>query len=106
MTGSATDLIFPPRILPELSEARGAEWHNLVSAVLKSGGRSNEETAFVVLMARLNNCAACNTDSFRSSHGCESCSKQALKRFRGTDKELIKMFVVAQSEVIEYLHPS
>lgn len=104
MTGPAAELLFPPRVLPELGEARGAAWRDLVTAVQKTRSDSPEETALVLMMARLNNCPACSADSFRSSHGCETCSKQALKRFRGPDEELVKMFEAAQLEVNEYLH--
>ncbi len=102
MTGSAAELLFPPRALPELGETRGTAWRDLVAAVQKAGNDSPEETAFVLMMARLNNCAACGIDSYRSTHGCAACSKQALKRFRGPDEELVLLFEAARIEVKEY----
>lgn len=104
MTGQAAELLFPPRILPELGEVRGTAWRDLVTAVQKNGSDSPAETAFVLLMARLCNCSTCCADSYRSAHGCETCSKQALKRFRGPDEELVKMFEAANIEVRAFLH--
>lgn len=103
MSGPVAELLFPPRVLPKLGEARGTAWRDLVTAVQGSGPNSPAEAAFVLLMARLNNCTACSTDSFRSSHGCEACSKQSLKHFRGPDEDLVKMFDAANMEVLEYL---
>jgi len=103
MTGNASELLFPPRVLSELGEARGDSWQDLITMVQKAGNASPEESAIVLVMARLNNCAACSTDSFRSTHGCEACSKQSLKRFRGPDEELVKLFEAASIEVKDYL---
>ncbi len=75
-----TDLLFPPRILPALRDLRGAAWQDLVTSVIEAGPDSLEQMAFVLMMARMNNCATCNADSFRAMTGCTTCAKQSLKR--------------------------
>ena len=62
-----------------------------------------ERMAFILMMVRLDGCASCNADSFRAMNGCTNCAKQALKRFRGTDTELIKLFEQAKTEVARHL---
>jgi alkylhydroperoxidase family enzyme len=97
-----TDLIFPPRNISSLCNERGSEWRSLVSAVEKTGLDSPEQMAFILMMARLNSCATCNADSFRALHGCSLCARQSLKRFRGTDDELTRLFETAKTEVLVF----
>jgi hypothetical protein len=98
-----TDLIFPPRVIPALSNERGPAWQNLFNHTDVSAPESPDQIAFILLMARLNNCATCNSDSYRAIHGCTSCSRQSLKRFHGSDKELVQLFKTALDEITEYL---
>ena len=103
MYNPETDLLFPPRILPALRDLRGAAWRNLVTSVLEAGPDSLEQMAFVLMMARLNNCATCNADSFRAMTGCTTCARQSLKRFHETDEALTDIFQAARAEVEQYL---
>ncbi len=98
-----TDLIFPPRSIPSLCKERGAAWRDLVMLVKETGLDSPEQMAFILMMARLNNCATCNADSYRAIHGCTLCAKQSLKRFRGSDEELTALFEIAKAEVVVFL---
>jgi hypothetical protein len=98
-----TELLFPPRILPDLRDLRGIIWQELVNSVSESGENSFEETAFVLMMARLNNCATCNSDSYRAMNGCTFCTKQSLKRFHESDQTLIEIFLTTRAEVENYL---
>jgi hypothetical protein len=98
-----TDLLFPPRAIPALCDERGAVWRNLVSAVEKSGQDSLDQTAFILMMARMNTCGTCNADSYRAMNGCTTCARQSLKRFHGPDDELVKMFQTAKAEVERYI---
>lgn len=97
-----TDLIFPPRAIPALAGERSTTWQKLVADVQGAGEDSPEQVAFILLMARLNNCATCNSDSFRAIHGCTTCSKQTLKRFHGTDDDLVRLYNEAKAEVSSY----
>jgi predicted peroxiredoxin len=99
-----TDLIFPPRGIPFLYNERGKPWQDLVAAVERTGSNSPEQLALILMMARLNNCATCNADSYRAVQGCVVCSKQSLKRFHGSDEELNGLFETARTEVSLFLH--
>ena len=98
-----TDLLFPPRILPALRDLRGTTWQELVNGVILAGPDSLEQMAFILMMARLNNCANCNSDSYRALNGCTFCTRQSLKRLRETDKILTEIFHTTRDEVEQYL---
>jgi hypothetical protein len=104
MNNPDADLIFSPQGISPLCNERGAAWQDLVTAVEKTGLDSPEQIAFILMMARLNNCATCNADSFRSLHGCILCARQSLKRFRGSDDELTQLFEAAKVEVKEFIN--
>jgi hypothetical protein len=98
-----TDLLFPPRVLPALRDLRGAAWQDLVTSVIDSGPDSSALMAFVLMMARMNNCGTCNADSYRAMNGCTVCAKQSLKRFHESDEMLAKLYELARGEVEQYL---
>ncbi|MGD0750648.1 MAG: hypothetical protein ABSA23_04495 [Anaerolineales bacterium] len=103
MYNPETDLLFPPRSLPALRNLRSSEWQHLVTNVLEAGPDGIEQMAFVLMMARMNNCATCNSDSFRAMAGCATCAAQSLKRFHETDDALISLYQAARGEVEQYL---
>jgi hypothetical protein len=100
---SDTNLIFPPGNISSMAGERGSPWQDLVTAVEKSGDDSSEQLAFLLMMARLNSCANCNADSYRAIHGCTVCGRQSLKRFHGSDQDLVGLYQAAKTEVILYL---
>ena len=104
MLNMNAELVFPPNIIRDLRDLRGPAWRDLVTATVKKADSSIEQTAFALLMAKLNNCVGCNSDSYRSIQGCSACSQQTLKRFRGSDEELLKLFGSAQIEVTGFFH--
>jgi len=103
MHNPETDLLFPSRGIVSLCKERGVVWWNLVAAVENAGSDSPQQMAFILMLVRLNNCATCNADSHRALHGCSVCAKQSLKRFHGSDEELISLFEVARTEVFQFL---
>jgi hypothetical protein len=103
MVNPDTDFLFPPRILPALTDLRGKPWEELVNCVIVAGPDSLEQVAFILMMARMNNCATCNYDSHRAMNGCTICTKQSLKRFGETDKALTEMFHSTREEVGQFL---
>ncbi len=102
MFNSNAELIFPPNIILDLRDVRGAAWRDLVTATVKKAQCSPEQVAFALMMAKLNNCNACNSDSYRSTQGCSACSQQTLKRLRGSDEELLKLYESARIEVTSF----
>lgn len=98
-----TDLLFPPRVIPTLRSLRGPAWRELIDHVLQQEPTSLDRLAFVLLMIRLGNCIACHADSFRALRGCTHCAQQTVRRFRGSDQELLTMFADAQAEIQRYM---
>jgi hypothetical protein len=99
MYNEDTELIFPNRVISDLAELRGESWKKLVEEVSNLENESEKQMSFVLMMANLDGCMTCNADSFRAMKGCTQCAQDAVRRFRGTDKELLKMYTKAEKEV-------
>jgi hypothetical protein len=102
MYNTDTELLFPPHTIPSLKGLRDATWDQLVDHVLAEDETSTDSLAFVLMMAKLNGCLTCNSDSFRAMHGCLQCSRQTIRRFNGTDKELVELHKAAKEEVNDF----
>jgi hypothetical protein len=98
-----TEILFPPRVIPSLRNLRGTLWHDLVDGFAKSDSLDPERCAFVLFMARLCGCISCSADSYRAMRGCTDCSIQTVRRFHGSDSDLLDLFVKARQEIEEYL---
>ena len=98
-----TDLLFPPRVIPVLRTLRGPAWEELVDRVLEQEPTGLDRLAFVLMMIRLGSCISCHADSFRALRGCTQCAYQTIRRFRGSDQELLEMFADAKAEVTRYM---
>lgn len=103
MYNEDTDVIFPPRVIPQLRGLRGEEWLALVDQVSQLEGDAQERLAFVLLMVRLGGCTSCQSDSFRAMRGCTQCASQTIRRYRGSDQDLLKSYHDAKEEVGKYL---
>jgi len=101
-------LFFPRHIISSLRGLRGEQWANLVDHICKLPDTHEDVLAFMLMMVRLDGCMCCETDSYRAMRGCGACAHQTLRRFKGTDAELVDMFCVAQREVRIFAesHPS
>lgn len=99
MYNSDTELIFPSRIIPILKDQRGNDWLNLVADVEKLDETDLDHLAFILMMARLDGCNTCSADSFRAMRGCTDCAVQNVRRYRGSDAELMKMYKKAQTDL-------
>jgi hypothetical protein len=98
-----TDLLFPPRVIPTLRSLRGPAWKELIDRVVEQEPTDIDRLAFVLLMIRLGGCISCHADSFRALRGCTHCAHQTIRRFRGSDQELLALFAEAQAEVKRYM---
>jgi hypothetical protein len=103
MYNSDTEVLFPSRVIPTLRGLRAVEWKDLADQVAALPAGSPEHLAFVLMMVRLGGCVSCNADSFRAMRGCTQCARQTVRRFRGTDKDLIDQFNDAKADVEKYL---
>ena len=100
---SENALLFPHRAIPALRQLRGEKWQTLVDHVLDLPECHEETLAFMLMMIRLNTCLSCETDSYRAMRGCSACAQQTLRRFKGSDDELLKLFSDALDDVRQFV---
>ncbi len=104
MFNSDTELFFPIRVIPSLAQIRGKEWEELIQYLSSSDVSEIDQIAFTDLIVRLAGCAGCDADSFRAMRGCTQCARLVIKRFKGSDKELLEQFEQCKVEVTEFLN--
>ncbi|MCU0497172.1 MAG: hypothetical protein MUF87_07475 [Anaerolineae bacterium] len=92
-------LLFPRQVIPSLRGLRGKEWDDLIERVFNLPECHEEHLAFMMMMIQLNGCVPCETDSYRAMRGCCSCAQQTIRRFKGTDEELLGLFQRALEDV-------
>jgi hypothetical protein len=93
------ELLFPNYVISMLRDMRGSEWRELVDRVVALPPDHPELLAFGLMMIRLNGCLECETDSYRAMRGCAMCALQTLRRYKGTDRDLLKIYEKALAEV-------
>jgi hypothetical protein len=99
MYNNDTELLFPSRVIKELAGLRGPKWDELVNRIKSLPDDSIDHLAFVLMMTKLDGCMTCNSDSFRAMRGCTQCAVLNIRRFRGKDGELIKLYEHARKEI-------
>lgn len=102
MYNSDTELIFPLRVIPCLRTLRGEGWQALVDRVTAAQADPLDQQAFVLLMVRLGSCLTCDSDAYRAMRGCTQCARQMVRRYRGSDQDLLQQFEQMRSEVVAY----
>lgn len=103
MYQSDTEILFPMRVAPSLRDLRGPVWRSLVDQVCRPPEASLDQLAFTLLLVRLDGCLTCHADSYRAMRGCTTCASQVIRRYRGTDEDLIVLFEGARDDVAAYL---
>ena len=98
MYNSDTEVLFPIRAIPGLKGLRGPQWDQLIDYILTQANEQ-EKLAFVLMVVRLVGCGGCNADSFRAMRGCTRCAQQSIRRFRGEDTDLLKLYEKSKTEV-------
>lgn len=93
------ELFFPPQLIPTLRKLRGEAWQALIERVMTLPELHEETIALLLLVARLDGCAACETDSYRAMRGCAACAAQTLRRFKGDDDVLMEHYHHALNDV-------
>lgn len=101
------ELFFPHHAIPALRTVRGPAWRALVDRVLTLPETHEETLGFMLMMMRLNGCSGCETDSYRAMRGCAACAVQTLRRYKGTDDDLLGLYEQAMHEVRRFVsqHP-
>jgi hypothetical protein len=96
------ELMFPHYVIPLLRQVRGETWRALINSLVDAAGDDPRALALMLLMIRLNGCLSCETDSFRAMRGCATCALQTLRRFKGSDDELVTQYQQALAEIQSY----
>jgi hypothetical protein len=99
----STEIMFPPKVIPSLRDACGVEWRDLVEQVTRLDETDPQSLAFSLMMIRLNGCLECETDSYRAMRGCAACALATAKRYRTTERELLRLYSAALKDVETYL---
>lgn len=97
------ELLFPPRLIPNLKNLRGPEWAALVERVAKLPETDPDSLAFSLMMIRLDGCVKCHEGSFKYMRGCQLCATQTVMQFKGTDSELVVLYFKARRDIDSYL---
>lgn len=102
MYNPETEILFPSKAIGSLSGLRGKTWQDLVTQVLQTPVQSSEQTAFLLMMIKIGGCVTCNVDSFRAMRGCPACAQLNIKRYKGTDEDLVRMYQQALKEALTH----
>ena len=97
------ELLFPAHLISTLRDLRGDEWSALVDRVAALPETHPDSLAFVLMMIELDGCLKCNSNNYKFLRGCYLCATQTVQSFKGTDRELLDMYVRAQQEINLYL---
>ena len=97
------EILFPNYVTPMLRDMRGEEWRQLVDRVVELPEEHPDVLAFGLMMVRFNGCMECETDSYRAMRGCAMCATQTLRRYHGSDRDLLKLYAKAQADVEAWL---
>jgi len=100
---ASNEILFPSYVIPMLRDMRGEEWRQLVDRVAALPDDHPDVLAFGLMMVRFNGCMECETDSYRAMRGCAMCATQTLRRYHGSDRELLKMYSKALADVEAWL---
>ncbi len=103
MDTPTTELIFPPRLISSLRDLKDSTWTQLVDRVDALGSTNVDRLAFELLIVRWSGCVNCQADSFRAMQGCTQCASQAIRRFRGSNADLMTLFSEAICEIDAFL---
>jgi hypothetical protein len=103
MFNSDTELFFPIRVIPSLRGIRGKEWDLFIDQLSSENVGELDQIAFTGLVVKLAGCAGCDADSYRAMRGCTQCARLVLKRFKGSDTDLIAQHEQTKIEVTEFL---
>ena len=101
------EILFPPYAIPSLKQTRGKQWAQLIDELAQKDETSLEVLALMSMMIGLNGCLPCETDSYRAMRGCSACAQQTLRRFKGSDDELLAKYQQALTDMRQYAvdHP-
>ncbi len=103
MINPDTEILFPIRVIPALRDLRGEKWAQLIDHLESPSVMEQELVGFSLMMVKLGGCNGCNADSFRAMRGCTHCAKLTIRRYKGTDDDLLELFSNAMKDIEELL---
>jgi hypothetical protein len=103
MYNDDTELLFPLRVLPTLKDLRNSGWKALVEEYENESDNSITAFAIELMMVKLNGCGVCDADSFRAMRGCSQCARQTIRRYKGSDDDLHRLFLQAKRDVEAFI---
>ncbi len=95
------EILFPHYAIPALRETRGPAWRRLIDDLERKEETSDATLALMSLMIELNGCLPCETDSYRAMRGCTACARQTLRRHKGSDAELMRLYEESLAKIRE-----
>jgi hypothetical protein len=101
-----SEILFPPRCIPQLRDLRGPKWQQLVERISFLPHNHEEVLAFGLLMIKLGSCLTCDLDSYRASLGCCTCARRTISGFKGDDDELISRYNKVLEDVRAFIQRS
>jgi hypothetical protein len=96
------DLLFTPRLIPQLRNLRGETWAALIDKLTKLPENHPDSLAFSIMMIELGGCLPCEMDSYRAQRGCAMCARQTIISFKGNENQLLQSYENARQIVAEY----
>lgn len=100
------DILFPHHAIAALKNVRGEAWAQLITRITQLPENHEETLAFMLMMIRLNGCLNCETDSYRAMRGCITCASQVLRRYKGSDDDLMALYEQALHDIRQFAQQS
>ncbi len=104
MYTNGAEIFFPLNLVADLRMMRGEQWQRLVERIITLPENDPDALAFGLMMIRLDGCLSCHADSYRAMRGCSLCAQQTVRRFKGSDDDLIQMWETARVDVLHWIH--
>lgn len=97
------ELLFPAEAIPTLRGLQGERWRDLIDRLSQLPESHPEVLGFSLMMIKMNACLRCETDCYRAMRGCAECSQLTLRRFRGSEADLLERHQKAVADINAYL---
>jgi len=97
------DLLFTPRLIPQLRNLRGEAWIKLIDYLSSLPHTHPDALGFSMMMVELGGCLPCEMDNYRAQRGCAVCARHTIISFKGSDAELLKHYENACQLVYQLL---
>ncbi|MBN1487105.1 MAG: hypothetical protein JW981_05640 [Anaerolineae bacterium] len=99
-----SEILFPPRCIPQLRDLRGPEWQRLIERISDLPHNHEEVLAFGLMMIKQGSCLTCDLDSYRASLGCCTCARRTISGFKRDDQALLEIYDRALKEVRAFIN--